>query len=353
VGRLDIHSFSQLILWPWGYGFVEPPADDLALLSSLGQAMSQAIQQTSGVFYDPIQSVDLYPAAGTCSDWFYDQGVYSYTIELRDTGAFGFVLPPEQILPTAQEHYEAVLVMCDAFVEPIAVQPLAEAPATVTPDTPFDVQFSATPTYGSLDAAQSVLVTRVDGGAWNTTPFNGPAPVFSGTVPGTGCGSLIEYYAQFETTDGRVVTFPADIANAFAVSVQDSERALLDDAESPAGWTVGAPGDTATTGIWENGAPTFTGAQPAADHTPAPGTNCWITGAFGASLGDNDVDGGRTTLTTGDYDLSGGDADARRHQRRYRLGVSADRSLESGGERGPRFPRAACFRPGHARAATG
>ncbi|MEO0483869.1 MAG: M14 family zinc carboxypeptidase [Planctomycetota bacterium] len=298
VGHLDIHSFSQLILWPWGYGFVSPPAEDEALLTTLGQAMAQAIQQESGVSYTPQQSVDLYPASGTCSDWFYDQGVYSYTIELRDTGSFGFVLPPEQILPTAREHFEAVLVMCDAFVDPIAVQPLSAAPVSVAPNTPFDVSFSATATYGQLDAAQSLLVTRVDGGTWNSTPFNGPAPVFSGSVPGADCGSLIEFYAQFETTDGQIVTFPADIEQSFAVLVQDSEVALFDDGESTAGWTVGAPSDTATTGVWENGAPIFTGAQPAADHTPGAGTNCWITGAFGASLGDNDVDGGATTLTS-------------------------------------------------------
>ena len=45
----------------------------------------------------------LYVASGTAVDWAYGGAdiKYSYTIELRDTGEYGFVLPPDQIIPTA------------------------------------------------------------------------------------------------------------------------------------------------------------------------------------------------------------------------------------------------------------
>ena len=47
----------------------------------------------------------LYTASGNAVD--YAKGElevpYAYTIELRDTGAFGFLLPPEQITPCAEE----------------------------------------------------------------------------------------------------------------------------------------------------------------------------------------------------------------------------------------------------------
>jgi hypothetical protein len=36
---------------------------------------------------------------------------YSYTIELRDRGSFGFILPVQYILPTAREALAAVLTM--------------------------------------------------------------------------------------------------------------------------------------------------------------------------------------------------------------------------------------------------
>ena len=40
----------------------------------------------------------LYIASGSIVDWVYgDRAITSLTIELRDTGTTGFVLPPEQI----------------------------------------------------------------------------------------------------------------------------------------------------------------------------------------------------------------------------------------------------------------
>lgn len=46
----------------------------------------------------------LYPAAGGSDDWAKSIGIkYSYTIELRDKGRYGFVLPAQYIEPTAKE----------------------------------------------------------------------------------------------------------------------------------------------------------------------------------------------------------------------------------------------------------
>jgi hypothetical protein len=80
-----------------------------------------------------------------------------------------------------------------------------------------------------------------------------------------------------------------------------------DDFETNLGWTVGAPGDNATSGIWTRVNPNGTDAQPEDDHTPAPGTLCFVTGQgpVGGGLGDNDVDGGTTTLTSPGFSLCG------------------------------------------------
>ena len=50
-------------------------------------------------------------AAGASCDWAYATlgAKYSYVVELRDEGEFGFVLPPDQILPTAEEAYQGIL----------------------------------------------------------------------------------------------------------------------------------------------------------------------------------------------------------------------------------------------------
>ena len=44
------------------------------------------------------------------TDWFYAEGIWaSYTIELRDTGYYGFILPPAQIIPTGEEIWASFL----------------------------------------------------------------------------------------------------------------------------------------------------------------------------------------------------------------------------------------------------
>ncbi len=85
----------------------------------------------------------------------------------------------------------------------------------------------------------------------------------------------------------------------------------FDDLESDRGWTIGFTGDDATSGIWERVDPIGTEynghvIQMDADHTSDPGVSCYVTGngSAGGSAGENDVDGGRTTLCTPVYDLS-------------------------------------------------
>ena len=84
--------------------------------------------------------------------------------------------------------------------------------------------------------------------------------------------------------------------------------------ETDPGWTVGAPGDDATAGIWARvhsiqsanyDTANFIVIQPGGDHTPGD-TLCWITGNAPAMFvpGYNDVDDGRTTLTTARFDAA-------------------------------------------------
>lgn len=48
-------------------------------------------------------------ASGGSIDWSYNMGIkYSYAFELRDTGRYGFILPSNQIIPTASETWLAL-----------------------------------------------------------------------------------------------------------------------------------------------------------------------------------------------------------------------------------------------------
>ena len=57
---------------------------------------------------NPMFVTDL--ASGTTVDYAYAQGItYSYTLELRDTGTYGVLLPEDQILPTAEETWAGLI----------------------------------------------------------------------------------------------------------------------------------------------------------------------------------------------------------------------------------------------------
>lgn len=100
---IDLHSYGQQIAYAWSYTTAPPP--DAAWMNTLGQAYRTGILATTGVPYEVGQgSIIVYVASGASKDFFYGTyGAASYTIEMRDTGQFGFLLPESQILPTQNE----------------------------------------------------------------------------------------------------------------------------------------------------------------------------------------------------------------------------------------------------------
>jgi carboxypeptidase T len=112
-GVLSYHSYSQLILFPWGYT-VEPIEDeaDHSEMRGLAELMERLIREVHGETYTAQQASQLYLTAGDTSDWTYGvYGVPSITIELRPASALdgGFILPADQIEPCWQENRPAAL----------------------------------------------------------------------------------------------------------------------------------------------------------------------------------------------------------------------------------------------------
>jgi len=102
IAGIDFHSYSQLVLRPYGWTTANCP--DNTALKIIGDGISFEIQRTSTKKYTSQRSIDLYITSGTASDWYYMTGIWAaYTIELRDTGTYGFILPPAQIIPTGDE----------------------------------------------------------------------------------------------------------------------------------------------------------------------------------------------------------------------------------------------------------
>lgn len=311
AAHIDYHSYSQLILWPFGYASnLITPEPDRTFFDDLATDMSDLILSSSGVYYDPIQSWMLYPAAGTAVDWFYGTaGAKSLTIELRpDENDFGGFDPdPSEILPCAQENWLAAQLFVQRTTQRLAFS-VAE-PVRVPSGEPYTLAFTVSSGVDDYDPSSVELTVSVGSGSPQTVPAtqNGTGS-YTATLPAGACGDQIAYAIHATTLGGDDVAFPA--SGSLTVDVLDATLALEDDMETDTGWTVGLPSDTATTGVWERADPQGTDAQPENDHT-AGGTDCWVTGASaGGSIGANDIDNGATTLTSPPFDALSGSGEA-------------------------------------------
>lgn len=116
---IDWHSYGQYFLFPFGYNETLY-APQLGKWSRTGSLMSEAIRDYGGegdtrrttFTFGPGGAV-LYRSVGNSRDHMYAVGgaEFSWTIELPDTGEFGFVLPPELIRPTVEEQWAGQLVL--------------------------------------------------------------------------------------------------------------------------------------------------------------------------------------------------------------------------------------------------
>ncbi|XP_049637372.1 carboxypeptidase A4-like [Suncus etruscus] len=153
---IDLHSYSQLLMYP--YGYTSKKASDAAELDKVAKRAAKALASLSGTEYQLTKALAAHvealqgglelascppanfprtreqertrqetwplcwpgpegspdPASGSSIDWAYDQGIkYAFTFELRDTGHYGFLLPANQIIPTAEETWLGLKVILE------------------------------------------------------------------------------------------------------------------------------------------------------------------------------------------------------------------------------------------------
>lgn len=104
---IDWHSYGQYILTPYGYS-CSAVASNQAQHDALAAGTGNAIRAQGGTRWTTGPSCrTLYATSGSGTDYLGDVAgaEYSLTIELRDTGSNGFVLPASQILPSGREQW--------------------------------------------------------------------------------------------------------------------------------------------------------------------------------------------------------------------------------------------------------
>ncbi|KAJ3214037.1 hypothetical protein HDU67_002131 [Dinochytrium kinnereticum] len=113
VSYIDFHAYSQLWLFPNGYSCTVQ-VKDFAALKAGGDKAVAALKAVNGKIYKNGDVCNtIYQASGSSVDWVYNTAkvTYTYTVELRDTGSYGFQLPASQIVPSGIETQAAVLAL--------------------------------------------------------------------------------------------------------------------------------------------------------------------------------------------------------------------------------------------------
>ena len=113
--HIDFHTYSELILWPYGYTTADTgpglSQDDRDAHATLGQQMAQS----NG--YTPQQGSDLYITDGGIDDWLWGtERIFTYTFEMypRTQQQGGFYPPDEVIGRETVRNREAVLDFLEA-----------------------------------------------------------------------------------------------------------------------------------------------------------------------------------------------------------------------------------------------
>jgi carboxypeptidase T len=121
---VSYHSFSQVILYPWGY--TSWPTNQEALLYEIAEKMSALIEPVNGRYYEPGRSgASLYLTNGDTTDWsFGNYGIPSYTIELPpdDELKGGFFSAESDIQPIFDENLPAMIYLIDWSINNFTAQ---------------------------------------------------------------------------------------------------------------------------------------------------------------------------------------------------------------------------------------
>ena len=110
TGTISYHSYSQIIIYPWGHTY--EPAPDAEEMRAIASVMTDRMYQVSGRVYGFGSSEQLYLVNGDTTDWVYGTfGTPAFTVELppRTVSAGGFVVPESLIGSVSDENIAALM----------------------------------------------------------------------------------------------------------------------------------------------------------------------------------------------------------------------------------------------------
>jgi hypothetical protein len=200
---------------------------------------------------------------------------------------------------------------------PISYSGVTQLPNTTNQTGPYTVNATIASNFGSSIASANLLYrTAASGPFTSVAMINTSGNSWTASIPGQIAPKRVYYYIQATDALANSSTYPtgAPAGGTLTFAVGVFNQVFCDNFETANAWTV--TNTALTTGAWERGDPigTLNGsvqAQPEVDNPAGTGTLCMFTdqGTVGGTVGEADVDGGPTTLTSPPFDLSVGNGE--------------------------------------------
>ena len=313
---LNYHSYGNLFIRPFGYDpDLSLPEEDFEIFIEYGEAMTQ---YNGYLFGTGIETVG-YTVNGEACDWMYgEHGIYAYTPEVGNNSD-GFWPATSRIVPLAEENLFPNKFAAWAVGAKYDVNfSIEDGP--YEPGNSYSTDLSI---FNSGLANSNGQLTLSINSPQNYLSFETPSVDMEGIEARTGIelGDMFTFQVSASAPSGVMAELNIQVSEEGVLLYEKSFDIVIGVAipiaifnfEDSDGWTVGADGDDATAGIWESAIPVATffdgnQAQPGTDMSES-GEKCFLTGAATSpgSVGFDDVDGGRTTLYSPVFNLSGYD----------------------------------------------
>ncbi|WP_117213589.1 M14 family zinc carboxypeptidase [Allorhizocola rhizosphaerae] len=220
---LDIHTFSELVLWPFGYTTSTVVSGMTADQYNVHKAIGTEMALSNG--YWPAQASGLYITDGSIDDWLWgDQKIFSFTFEMfpKESNPLEFY-PPASVIPVETSRNRDALVRFATWADcpyrsigkeaancPAANDYSLTAPATATVAQGGNTSFSlsAAKTAGA-DQLVSLSATGMPAGA--TVGFS------SFSVPTDGSAHTVTINTTAATTQGTYTVVITGVGSAGTV----------------------------------------------------------------------------------------------------------------------------------------
>jgi len=216
VACLTYHSYSELVLHPWGHTY--STAND-PVLNEISDTIGRLINYTSQ------QSSDLYITTGDTTDWLYgEKKCAAFTVELGQE----FIPEEANIEKLCGRNLPGAMYLIEKSGK--LVNPIIHT-AKLSPSAPGDLGFSCEINrkfYPSLEIKTIELVTN-SAGKETRTPFSKDGDVFHATLSDP--GAPVDYFIELASAGGEKYRYPECFAYRF--NPVPSKVLLIQDIRDP------------------------------------------------------------------------------------------------------------------------